>query len=80
MKPLTARERQVMQLVANGYTNARIGIRLGIHRVTVDRHLRNTYTKLGARDRANAVALCLRHGQLGMGDIDLTDQQQESAA
>lgn len=80
MKALTARERQVMRLVANGHTNAGIGRLLGIHKVTVERHLRNAYTKLGARDRAQAVALCLRHGELGMGDIDLPDQQQETAA
>lgn len=75
MRSLTARERQVMRLVANGHTNTAIAARLGIHRVTVDRHLRNTYDKLGARDRANAVAIALRHGEIGMGDIEMPEQE-----
>jgi DNA-binding CsgD family transcriptional regulator len=64
-----------MRLVANGHTNTAIAARLGIHRVTVDRHLRNAYTKLGARDRANAVALSIRHGEIGLGDIQMPDQE-----
>ena len=75
MRSLTARERQVIRLVANGHTNASIAARLGIHRVTVDRHLANSYGKLGARDRANAVAISLRHGEIGMGDIELPSQE-----
>jgi DNA-binding CsgD family transcriptional regulator len=78
MRALTARERQVMLLVANGHTNASIAARLAIHRVTVERHLRNTYDKLGARDRANAVAISLRHGEIDLGDIEL--REQETAA
>ena len=75
MRALSARERQVILLVANGHTNASIAAHLGIHRVTVERHLRNTYGKLGARDRANAVAISLRHGEIGMGDIQLPEQE-----
>jgi DNA-binding CsgD family transcriptional regulator len=75
VRALTARERQVMLLVANGHTNASIARLLAIHRVTVERHLRNAYGKLGARDRANAVAISLRHGEIGMGDIQLPEQE-----
>ena len=76
MRALTARERHVMRLVANGNTNAAIGRLLGIHPVTVNRHLANIYRALGARDRANAVALCLRHGELGVGDVQIPDQEE----
>lgn len=64
MRPLTARQRQVLLLAANGNTNAAIGRLLGITRVTVDRHLAGTYRALGARDRANAVALAFVTGEL----------------
>ncbi|MCX4596147.1 helix-turn-helix transcriptional regulator [Streptomyces sp. NBC_01549] len=64
MKALTARQRQVMVLVANGNTNAAIGSQLGITRVTVDRHLADAYSALGARDRANAVGLAIRYGEI----------------
>lgn len=80
MRALTARERQVMRLVANGNTNATIGRLLGLHPTTVNRHLANIYTALGARDRANAAALALLYGEIGAGDIQLPDQQREAAA
>src|SRR5690606_39941796 len=38
VKPLSRRQRQVIVLAANGYTNAGIARHLGIHRNTVDRH------------------------------------------
>lgn len=80
MRALTARERQVMRLVANGNTNATIGRILDLHPRTIDRHLANIYTALGASDRANAVAFALLYGEIGPGDIQLPSQQQETAA
>lgn len=80
MKPLTRRQRQVIVLAANGYTNAAIAARLGIHRNTVDRHFAEAYHNLGARDRANAVALAYRRGDIGPDDIHIPDQQRETAA
>jgi len=52
--PLTAREIQVLQLVAKGLTNSKIGERLSISHRTVDTHRRNIMEKL---DLHNAVAL-----------------------
>lgn len=80
MRPLTARRRQVLAMVANGHTNAQIGRALGIHERTVNRHLAEIFQVLGARERANAVAIALATGQLGAHDIQLPDQQQETAA
>ncbi|MGW1744531.1 helix-turn-helix domain-containing protein [Streptomyces sp. NPDC002092] len=79
MRALTGRERQVMRLVVNGNTNAGIGRILGLHPRTVDRHLANIYQALGARDRANAAALALLLGEIGPGDVQLPNQQQEAA-
>jgi DNA-binding NarL/FixJ family response regulator len=52
---LTAREREVLQLLATGLTAAAIGRRLGISARTVDKHKEHIYAKLGASDRMTAV-------------------------
>ncbi|GAA3486450.1 response regulator transcription factor [Streptomyces cremeus] len=53
--PLTPRERELMELVAQGLSNRQIGSRLGITEGTVKRHLRNVFEKLGASSRLDAV-------------------------
>jgi DNA-binding CsgD family transcriptional regulator len=53
---LTPREQQVMQLVAEGLTSARIATELGIAPATVRTHVEHVREKLGARTRAEAVA------------------------
>lgn len=55
LQGLTARERQVLLLVADGLTNARIAERLWITPGTVRRHLENVYAKLGVHTRTAAV-------------------------
>jgi DNA-binding CsgD family transcriptional regulator len=56
---LTASERRVSQLAADGLTNREIAAALFISRKTVERHLANTYLKLGTNDRrALGAALC----------------------
>lgn len=56
---LTDRELQVLALVAMGDTGQEIAGRLGISAATVQTHVRNALSKLGARNRAHAVALAL---------------------
>lgn len=53
---LTARELQVLRLVAQGTTNRQIGTALGLSERTVDRHVSNIYAKLGVSSRAAATA------------------------
>lgn len=53
---LTAREAEVLELVAAGLTNATIAERLWISPGTVKKHLDNVYAKLGVANRAAAVA------------------------
>ena len=52
---LTTRERQVIDLVADGLTNAEVAERLWISPGTVRRHLENVYGKLGVHTRTAAV-------------------------
>jgi pimeloyl-ACP methyl ester carboxylesterase/DNA-binding CsgD family transcriptional regulator len=64
---LTARELQVLRLVAAGSTNKDIASALGVAVSTLERHLVNLYTKIGARGRADAIAYALRHGLVPLG-------------
>ncbi|MEV0734280.1 MULTISPECIES: response regulator transcription factor [Polymorphospora] len=51
----TAREREILRLVAARMNNAQIAARLGVTQATVKRHLTNIYAKLDARSRMDAV-------------------------
>ena len=59
---LTARELQVLRLIAAGHTNRAIGGRLDISEKTVARHVSNIFTKLGVNTRAAATAYAYQHG------------------
>ncbi len=54
---LTARERELLAALADGWTNLQIATRTGISENTVKYHLKNMYDKLDVRNRAMAVAL-----------------------
>jgi DNA-binding NarL/FixJ family response regulator len=60
---LTARELEVLRLVAQGATNRAIGTALGLSERTVDRHVSNIFAKLGVSSRAAATAAAY-HSQL----------------
>ena len=63
---LTAREREVLDLVARGMSNPQIATQLQVSGKTVRNHVSNVFTKLQVADRAAAAALALRSG-LGGG-------------
>jgi non-specific serine/threonine protein kinase len=58
--PLTGRERQVADLIADGRTNRQIGRALGIAEKTVEVHVHHVITKLGAQSRAEVAAWVVR--------------------
>ncbi|MCI0347724.1 MAG: LuxR C-terminal-related transcriptional regulator [Chloroflexi bacterium] len=58
---LTAREREVVTLVAEGKTNAQIAADLWVAPGTVKKHLENVYAKLGVGRRAAAAAFVRQH-------------------
>ena len=61
-EPLTAREQEVVKLVAEGYTNRQIAEALVISNKTVERHRANILEKLGMRDRVELTRYAIRHG------------------
>ncbi|MEU9848109.1 response regulator transcription factor [Streptomyces sp. NPDC047985] len=64
-EPLSAREREVLALVAKGTSNRAIAAELFISEATVKTHLTHVFAKLGAKDRAAAVAVGYDRGILG---------------
>jgi two-component system, NarL family, nitrate/nitrite response regulator NarL len=61
---LTAREREVIALIAEGLSNKRIARRLGISEHTAKFHVNRILEKLGADTRTEAVVRAMRHGML----------------
>ena len=61
---LTPREHEVLVLAAEGMSASRIGERLFLSAATIKTHLAHAYDKLGASDRASAVAEAFRRGIL----------------
>ena len=59
---LSAREVEVLQLVAEGQSNKDIGVALGLSALTVKSHLARISRKLGTGDRAEMVAISMRTG------------------
>jgi DNA-binding NarL/FixJ family response regulator len=67
LEELTAREREVMALVAYGLTNHEIAKRLVVSVATAKTHVSRCMTKLHARDRAQLVGLAYQTGLVGPG-------------
>jgi DNA-binding NarL/FixJ family response regulator len=59
---LTPREVQVVELIGVGMQNKEIGVSLGISEETVQVHVKNILSKLGARDRTAAITVAARRG------------------
>lgn len=66
----TAREREVLELVARGLSNRLVGRALFITEATVKFHLRNIMDKLGVRRRAEVVGIALREGLVPTGEVE----------
>jgi DNA-binding CsgD family transcriptional regulator len=62
----TSREREVLALLAAGATDEQIAEMLELSPATVQTHVRNAKAKLGARTRAQAVAMALQHGMISL--------------
>jgi PAS domain S-box-containing protein len=65
---LSPRQRDVIELVAEGLTSTQIAERLGVSPETVRTHLRNARLKLGASTKAQAVAVAMLRGEIQLAE------------
>jgi len=68
--PLTVRERQILNHIANGNTNKQIARLLSISEQTIKNHVSAILRKLNANDRAHAVVLAIRHGLISAEPVN----------
>lgn len=77
---LKPREREILILKANGNTNAQIAAWLRIRPDSVAANLTRVYTKLGAANGFQAVAIGIAVGEIGIHEIYVLDEPQKKAA
>jgi DNA-binding NarL/FixJ family response regulator len=61
---LTPREREILQLMADGLAPPEVVERLGISRHTLRTHMQNVLTKLGVHTKTQALMVAIRHGKV----------------
>ena len=62
MEQLTSREIEILHCVAQGFSNKKIALKLGISEQTTKNHLTSILRKLNASDRTEAVVIAIKHG------------------
>jgi DNA-binding NarL/FixJ family response regulator len=67
---LSAREREIMALLAQGLTGEQVAEELVLSTETVKTHIRNAMNKLEARNRVHAIAIALREGVITFDDAE----------
>jgi two-component system response regulator NreC len=78
---LTSREREVLQLIAEGYSNQKIAEELFISVKTVEAHKAHIMSKLRARNRTDLIRYALRKGLVGLDappDVPLEQQEAQT--
>lgn len=78
-RPLTRHQRETLLLASNGNSNQQIAAWRGVTPNSVAQILTAAYRRLGASDRAQAVAIALAVGELGVHEIHVPDRQGAAA-
>ena len=74
---LTAREREVLELVVEGHSNGQIAERLFISRKTASVHVSNILAKLGATTRVEAAAIAHRRGLVAIATVPEVGEHED---
>ena len=78
---LSAREMEIIELVADGLTNQEIAQKLTISKRTVDNHVSNMFTKTGSKNRVALLNWAMDHGKIcrdGFNCCSLPDDELSS--
>jgi len=75
---LTEREVQVIGLLAHGLPTKQIARVLGISAKTADRHVQNSYAKIGVSSRAAAALFAMQHGLTTWGELPMVTSDRRS--
>ena len=76
---LSAREMEIIELVADGLTNQEIAQKLTISKRTVDNHVSNMFTKTGSKNRVALLNWAMDHGKIcrdGFNCCSLPDDEE----
>ena len=79
---LSAREMEIIDLVADGLTNQEIAEKLTISKRTVDNHVSNMFTKTGSKNRVGLLNWAMDHGKIcrdGFNCCSLPDESSSDA-
>ena len=80
MMDLSAREMEIIDLVADGLTNQEIAVKLTISKRTVDNHVSNMFTKTGSKNRVALLNWAMDNGKIcrdGFNCCSLPDSDQD---
>lgn len=77
---LSAREKEILELVATGATNRQIAAKLTISVNTVKTHLRNVFTKLSVESRTEAALWAVKYGVVEVQQEDVSPKGEESTS
>ena len=77
---LSAREMEIIELVAGGMTNQEIAERLTISKRTVDNHVSNMFTKTGSKNRVALLNWAMDHGKICRDGFNCCSLPDESSS
>jgi HD-GYP domain-containing protein (c-di-GMP phosphodiesterase class II) len=75
---LTAREAEVVAMLARGLQTKQVARALGISVKTADRHVQNAYRKIGVSSRAAATLFAMEHGLVAWGEFPMAPPSRDS--
>jgi len=76
---LSAREMEIIELVAGGLTNQEIAEKLTISKRTVDNHVSNMFTKTGSKNRVALLNWAMDHGKICRDGFNCCSLPDESS-